>query len=201
MVKAREIKYGTAIDNGDVVGIIKLTKNQFTIISPLDTYICQGVNWQAGYDSHINGYYARRTIGSKKNKKTIRLHRFILENYLKKELKSKEIIDHINNFSLDNRRINLRVVSNRQNTQNKKKKTSSKYIGVCWVKEKNKWRADIRIEGRGRHISYFLSEINAAKAYQMAQRLYYNEELVCKIDKKSSYKTNKKFTPIWELRR
>ena len=49
-------------------------------------------------------------------------------------------VDHINHDGLDNRKINLRICSNRKNVinQRKRKNTSSKYKGVSWDKKLRK---------------------------------------------------------------
>ena len=69
--------------------------------------------------------------------KNIALARYvILEN--KMTMSKGQQVDHINNNSLDNRLENLRIVSNRQNSRNRRghKFSSSKYKGVCKKKEK-----------------------------------------------------------------
>lgn len=86
--------------------------------------------------------------------------------------KPKEIVDHINGNTLDNRRENLRIVSNRVNSQNsylrRENKTASKYIGVTIHKCKGriKWRARFYYHGTG-HVSLgvFKTELEAAIAY------------------------------------
>lgn len=47
-----------------------------------------------------------------------------------------------------------------------KQETSSKYIGVCWVAKRNKWRTRIRLPNHKRkHLGYFDLEEEAARAY------------------------------------
>ena len=77
-------------------------------------------------------------------------------------------IDHININPLDNRIENLRVVNNSQNSRNrnKKKNCSSQYKGVCWDKQKNKWKANIAIDGKSKHLGQFDTEEEAAEAYK-----------------------------------
>lgn len=76
-------------------------------------------------------------------------------------------IDHINGDRSDNRWCNLRQVTHRENRANTygwKKKTSSKYIGVCWQKDCNRWKAQCTIDGRNHHVGLFKTEEEAAKA-------------------------------------
>jgi hypothetical protein len=79
-------------------------------------------------------------------------------------------VDHINRQTLDNRRTNLRVVSRSQNIQNgnKRKNTKSKYKGVFWYKGSGKWSAGIQKNLISYHLGYFLTEEDAARAYDKA---------------------------------
>ena len=72
-------------------------------------------------------------------------------------------IDHINGNSLDNRRENLRIASASQNSQNRKPVGKSKYAGVC--RYRDKWQAQIGFNSKKKHIGYFSTQIEAAKAY------------------------------------
>jgi len=98
------------------------------------------------------------------------MHREVLK------VKDNEMIDHINGNGLDNRKENLRLATRSQNMQNskKRKKTSSKYKGVGWSKKTKKWRARIwTVSGKCIHIGYFVSELDAAKAYdEKAKELF-----------------------------
>jgi len=42
---------------------------------------------------------------------------------------------------------------------------SSKYRGVCWLKQRKAWRARIEVHGKREHLGYFDSEERAAEAY------------------------------------
>ena len=87
-------------------------------------------------------------------------------------------IDHINDNGLDNRRSNLRICSQSQNLMNcRKPKTlfSSKYKGVSWVQKHKRWKVSIAFKGKRKYIGHFLSEIDAAKAYNKAAEKYFGE--------------------------
>jgi hypothetical protein len=105
------------------------------------------------------------------NNKLGLLHRYIM-NY-----SGDQFIDHINNNSLDNRKENLRIVTHKQNSLNKISSIykSSKYIGVCWNKEKNKWKSYITIEGKQKHLGYYTTEIQAAQIRDVATLKYFGE--------------------------
>ena len=78
----------------------------------------------------------------------------------------KIVVDHINDNKLDNRVENLQLISQRENVYKTQGKYSSKYKGVSWDKEKNKWRTKININGKLIHLGYFNCELSAALAYQ-----------------------------------
>lgn len=85
-----------------------------------------------------------------------------------------EQIDHINGVKTDNRLINLRDVTNRQNIQNQRKATlqnkSSGLLGVSWHKASNKWRSAITNNGKTVFLGYFINKNEAHEAYLIKKR-------------------------------
>jgi len=47
-------------------------------------------------------------------------------------------------------------------------KSSSKYIGVCWDKNRQKWKVKIYINGVNKSLGYFDDELQAANTYNEA---------------------------------
>lgn len=43
-------------------------------------------------------------------------------------------------------------------------KGTSKYKGVCFIKPRKKWRAEQRVQGKIKHMGYFATELEAARA-------------------------------------
>lgn len=84
---------------------------------------------------------------------------------------SNKIIDHKDGNGLNNKKENLRIVSNRFNTNNnsmrREGKTKSKYFGVTSsVALKKPWRARYWSKESGHYcIGSYATEIEAAKAY------------------------------------
>jgi|UniRef100_A0A6C0AN14 hypothetical protein len=119
------------------------------------------------YRWYINRGYVHGIVDSK----NIRLHRYVL-NY-----NGKDVVDHINNNPLDNRKCNLRIVTSKQNSMNKKssKNSTSEYIGVSWDKTRNKWKTSITINNKEKFLGRFNNEIDAAKCRDIATIKYYGE--------------------------
>lgn len=99
--------------------------------------------------------YAYITI----NNEQYRLHRYIINCY-----DSKYVVDHIDGNTLNNLVSNLRIVTQRENSQNKSKSknSSSKYYGVYWIKTSKLWRANININGKNIYLGEFKNENKAA---------------------------------------
>lgn len=77
-------------------------------------------------------------------------------------------IDHIDGIWFNNQKKNLRVVTRRQNLQNKHVGHSSQFVGVTWRKDHKKWAAQINRGGKKVHIGYFSIEQDAFTAYTEA---------------------------------
>lgn len=155
---------------------IPLTQNQIAIVDTEDYNWLNQYKWYANYLRDIDGYYAVRSERLPVRRQ-VYMHRLIID------APKGKVVDHINHNSLDNRRSNLRIVSRRQNSQNKKGNSSSKYPGVSWNKREKKWYATILIGNKRIHLGIFKEEIDAAKAYEKACRELIGEELVCKAKK------------------
>jgi hypothetical protein len=79
-------------------------------------------------------------------------------------------VDHLNGDGLDNQRANLRPATRTQNGANMRPQlgSSSRYKGVVWDKRSNRWMSNIVVNKRHRTIGYFISEEDAAQAYDEA---------------------------------
>ena len=66
-------------------------------------------------------------------------------------------IDHINHNRLDNRIVNLRSVSNINNTLNcsLSKNNRSGFTGVTWDKPRNVWTSRIMVHGKNLYLGSF----------------------------------------------
>jgi len=78
------------------------------------------------------------------------------------------ITDHKDRNLFNNQKSNLREATYQQNSFNQSKqdrKTSSKYKGVCWCKQKRKWQAYITNSVGKIHLGFFKNEWDAAQVY------------------------------------
>ncbi|KKN79020.1 hypothetical protein LCGC14_0344960 [marine sediment metagenome] len=118
------------------------------------------------------------------------MHRLIMK------AKPKEQVDHKNHDTLDNRRENLRIVTNQQNSWNSRgaksfngKPTSSRFKGVyrkvCKYKGEPKykyWVSKIRVNGKEITLGHFKTEVEAACYYDMAAHKHFGEHAYLNFD-------------------
>jgi hypothetical protein len=151
---------------------IQLTQGKVTVVDDEDYDILIAYRWYA-LNPYDNLWYAIRSAihPIKGTKTTSRMHREIMR------VTSTQEIDHINGDGLDNRRMNLRIVTRLRNQWNSRSeaRSTSIYKGVSWDNTRSKWCAKIRVYGRLRHLGYFVDETMAAIAYDKAAKQNFGE--------------------------
>jgi hypothetical protein len=150
--------------------LIELTKSQVSIIDNEDWVLVKEYKWYAHQDLCGKYYAVAWTKMVNGKRKLLLMHRLLLA-----ATKGQQI-DHINGNSLDNRRENLRFCNCSQNQQNRKVTSgTSLFKGVSRCKTTNRWRADIKSNGKQVFIGRFDTELEAAKAYDTKAKDLFKE--------------------------
>lgn len=121
-----------------------------------------------------NGY-AYCQISSDGKRTLVGMHHFVLggtqEGY---------VVDHVNRDKSDNRICNLRLVTKSQNMMNSTCSANyvnkySKFKGVTYDKQRDKWTAKIKINGKTINLGRFSTEQKAAKVYNLHAKKLFKE--------------------------
>lgn len=139
---------------------LSLTKGFTTVVDDDDYEELSHFKWYVV--GHPGKEYAARYGGKHQH---IRLHRELLHAPANME------VDHINGNRLDNRSANLRLATRAENGRNRAKfncSTLSEYKGVTWHSRDKRWQSTIVVDGRHIHLGYFMTEREAALAYNKA---------------------------------
>lgn len=167
---------------GDTTIIYMTTYKKGTFETLVDTKDLDKVlkrhtyRWTPWYAKNTDSYYARSTVyqGIGVNPLTIYLHYYIMD------CPDGYKVDHINHDTLDNRRENLRISLNDENTKHRKSKNSnntSGYRNVSWNSRHNKWMVQLQIEGKNTVLKYFdYDKVDEAGVYaELMRQKYYGE--------------------------
>lgn len=154
---------------------ISITKGKVTIVDDEDFERLSKNKW------FLLGRYVARNKPRSDNdgkQKPLMMHRFILG------VEGKEVVDHIDGDPLNNRKSNLRICRQRENSRNRSVGLNSKsgYKGVHLV-SRNRWRAYITYNYQRIHIGYFKEKRDAIIAYNKAAKKYFGsfakENILC----------------------
>lgn len=101
--------------------------------------------------------------------KTRKVHQLVSESFLGHIVNGFELVVNHKNFNRkDNRSINLEIVTTRENTSLRKIKYSSRFTGVTWCKNKDKWLSRIYFNGKRYNLGAFDNEEEASLYYENA---------------------------------
>lgn len=124
--------------------------------------------WLDKYKWRLCNYgYPSRT----EKQKIIKMHSMILP------IKKGMVTDHINRIKTDNRRVNLREVTQLVNNHNKDLYSHNKSgaSGVTLYRN-GKWHAQIYHNNKKKHLGYFLTKSEAIKARKEAEHFYWPDK-------------------------
>jgi len=159
---------------GDVTAIFIKHRDKENIEVYIDTNdLPQLLNYPGkfyGYQRRNNsdGIYAMGNARDNYGKKKVfSLHRLITSAPAGLQ------VDHIDHNTLNNRRSNLRFVTNAENQQNRagaqKNNKSSGIRGVCFCTREQRWRAKVKLNGNEIFLGYFNNKEDAAKVAKEAR--------------------------------
>ena len=142
---------------------VPLTQGYEAVIDAADVPLVEGRNWHASVNRST--VYAQRSEagagGNGPKHRAVQLHRVIMGE--PKGL----LVDHRDGDGLNNRRSNLRMATRSQNQHNQKlaSHNTSGFKGVRWDKQRGKWQAAIRLNGKRKHLGFFPTPEAAYEAY------------------------------------
>lgn len=153
------------------VAYVPLTKGYTAIIDAEDVPLVADYNWFAQVERRADGNIARVYAVRHAMRRAVLLHRFLAQTPDGLET------DHIDGNGLNNRRSNLRQATQAQNRQNARTRVDNAagIKGVCWHGHSRKWLAQIRVDGKQRHLGIFKCRTAAAFAYAKASRKLHGE--------------------------
>lgn len=142
---------------------VRVKGDEFTYaeIDDADAPLVCGPAWRLS-----NKGYAYRNEGARRE--TILMHRQILGLRPGGSRGRSPEGDHINRNKLDNRRLNLRVVTRSGNNQNRRWPVGkSGYRGVVWDRSHSSWRAILTLDGKQHSFGRFDDPAEAARVVAM----------------------------------
>ena len=144
----------------DIMREIQLTRGLKAQVDDEDYEALNQFKWQANEDKYT--FYVTRSLKIVNGRRpSLRMHRVVMNAPENME------VDHKDKNGLNNQKYNLRICTKAQNhfCQKPNHNSVSRYKGVWWREDVNKWQAGITPNGKRIHLGYFVSEIEAAKSY------------------------------------
>lgn len=140
------------------MALIETSKKEIIIVDNSMLKVLKKFNWYV----NKSGYAANDSVPRKL------MHRLVM-GYPKGN------VDHINGNKLDNRKENLRLCNQSQNTANAPMRKSNKsgYKGVSWNKKYKKWEAYLTKDYKHVFLGYYDNKKGAAMAYNFGAKIHF----------------------------
>lgn len=147
---------------------IPLTQGFVAIVDDADFEAVSKFKWYAA--RRKQRVYAARNAVLNTGRRTI--------VYLHRELMGVPKVDHRDGDGLNNQRHNLRPATYQENIRGFRRKqrgATSEFRGVSWHRGDRRWRARIHVDGVNFGLGNFVSQEDAARAYDEAARKHFGE--------------------------
>jgi len=152
---------------------IVLTKGYVAIVDDDDFERLSQYKWSASVHPRSKTVYAQRHEAGR----VIQMHRSVLD------APQSQHVDHYNHCGIDNRKENLRLCTITQNARNRSTDINwagktSKYKGVGFMQSRDgaaKWLSRIKVNRKSKHLGWFMTELEAVRAYNEAAKHYFGE--------------------------
>jgi hypothetical protein len=158
-----------SFDGTSVITVIRKGVEYEIFLDTADYDVVKGYRWKlSSKRPHKNRtFYAQAQHGDT----TVGMHSLLLPDAAQ--------VDHRDGNGLNNRRNNLRPATGTEQEGNKKKRTdkqfASRFRGVTWHSRAHKFQAQMKANGKHLYLGCFISEIEAALAYDAAALKYFGE--------------------------
>jgi len=135
---------------------------QVSLIDKDDLDIVKDYGWYSNYKKSTNSYYAKTEI----NNKAISMHRLILDAPKDKQ------VDHVDHNGLNNRKSNLRLCNQSENSRNKRMQSNntSGFRGAYLEKKTGKYKARIMVNRKQMYLGSYETAKEASDVYQEAAK-------------------------------
>lgn len=141
--------------------LVELTQGLWATVDIEDAELVSRYTWSA--TRHNLTHYASAANRGTDYSRRVYMHRLILQ------VSGGLQVDHADRNGLNNRRCNLRAATRSQNCSNREKTgVTSRFKGVYWNKKDRRWVAQIGSNSDVKFLGGYLSEENAAMAYDSA---------------------------------
>ena len=153
--------------------IVPLTQGKEAIIDAQFAPAVLARKWYAKKDKG-GLWYAARSFKQQGMDKSERLHRFIYALAYGPIAPGMQI-DHRNGNGLDNRLVNLRAATTRENQINQQMHRAGRLPGAYRIGQHTAWHAQIKIQGKVVYLGTFVTEQEAHQAYVEALKRHQSE--------------------------
>jgi hypothetical protein len=158
------------LENG--VGVIPLSQGAVALVDGGDFDRVNQYIWTLRISKVGNRYAERMAISPDGRRRTELMHRFILG------LTDSDVhTDHRDGDGLNNQRFNLRSCIRADNAKNRRKLAikTSRFKGVTYRRRADRWEAKIRVSTKLIYLGHYMTEEDAARAYNEAALKHFGE--------------------------